>query len=145
MEPPIVDREIARYLEGDKTWYEERRSLVEERIRKRLSELSDRLGDADWLDGEFSAGDLQMVSVLLRVKGSGILAEYPNLSAYVARGQARPACKPCLRCSVGGFHRRNDRLTKVRGLEPSSKSFAQFMGLTLGAASLIDEPRRSAS
>ncbi|CDM58926.1 MULTISPECIES: glutathione S-transferase family protein [Rhizobium] len=93
MEPPIVDREIARYLEGDKTWYDERRSLVEERIRKRLGELSDRLGDADWLDGEFSAGDLQMVSVLLRVKGSGLLAEYPNLSAYVARGQARPAYK----------------------------------------------------
>ncbi|SEH74606.1 glutathione S-transferase [Rhizobium tibeticum] len=103
MEPPIVDREIARYLEGDKTWYEERRSLVEERIRKRLSELSDRLGDADWLDGEFSAGDLQMVSVLLRVKGSGILAEYPNLSAYVARGQARPAYKRAFDAQLAVF------------------------------------------
>ncbi|MDP9812083.1 glutathione S-transferase [Rhizobium tibeticum] len=103
MEPPIVDREIARYLEGDKTWYEERRSLVEERIRKRLSELSDRLGDANWLDGEFSAGDLQMVSVLLRVKGSGILAEYPNLSAYVARGQARPAYKRAFDAQLAVF------------------------------------------
>ncbi|OCP17754.1 MULTISPECIES: glutathione S-transferase family protein [unclassified Ensifer] len=91
MEPPIVDREIARYLEGDKPWYEERKSLVEERIRKRLDDLSGRLGDADWLDGEFSAGDLLMVTVLRRLEGSGILKDYPNLSAYIARGQARPA------------------------------------------------------
>jgi glutathione S-transferase len=93
MEPTIVDREIARYLEGDRTWYEERRTMIEERIRKRLRELSNRLGDADWLDGAFSAGDLLMVSVLLRLKGSGMLDEYTNLAAYVARGEARPAYK----------------------------------------------------
>jgi glutathione S-transferase len=93
MEPPIVDREIARLLEGDETWYEQRLPVVEERIRKRLGELSRRLGDADWLDRTFSAGDLLMVSVLLRLKSSGILDEYPNLSAYVARGEARPAYK----------------------------------------------------
>src|SRR5688500_6119083 len=78
MEPPIVDRQIARLLERDETWYEQRLSVVEARIRKRLSELSGRLGAADWLDGEFSAGDLHMVSVLLRLKGSGLLYEYPN-------------------------------------------------------------------
>ena len=50
-----------------------------------------RLGSGDWLDGGFSAGDLMMVSVLLRLKLSGILDEYPNLAAYVARGEARPA------------------------------------------------------
>jgi glutathione S-transferase len=49
------------------------------------------MGSADWLDGGFSAGDLMMVSVLLRLKPSGILDEYPNLAAYVARGEARPA------------------------------------------------------
>ncbi|KQU90751.1 glutathione S-transferase [Ensifer sp. Root31] len=91
MEPPIVDREIARYLEGDETWYEQRTSAVEGRIRKRLSELSGRLGNADWLDGEFSAGDLLMVAVLRRLAGSGILDEYPNLAAYITRGEARPA------------------------------------------------------
>lgn len=91
MEPPIVDREIARYLEGDETWYEQRMSAVEGRIRKRLSELSGRLGNADWLDGEFSAGDLLMVTVLRRLAGSGILDEYPNLAAYITRGEARPA------------------------------------------------------
>ncbi|MGF6178390.1 glutathione S-transferase family protein [Ensifer sp. 4252] len=91
IEPPIVDREVARYLEGDETWYEQRMSAVEGRIRKRLSELSGRLGNADWLDGEFSAGDLLMVTVLRRLAGSGILNEYPNLAAYITRGEARPA------------------------------------------------------
>src|SRR4029450_6189798 len=103
MEPPIVDRAIALYLEGDKPWYQQRLSLVDERIRKRLSELSTRLGDADWLDGEFSAGDLQMVSVLLRVSGSGILDEYPTLSAYLARGEARPAYKRAFDAQLAVF------------------------------------------
>jgi glutathione S-transferase len=58
-----------------------------------LKQLSARLGSADWLDGGFSAGDLMMVSVLLRLKPSGILNGYPNLAAYVARGEARPAYK----------------------------------------------------
>ncbi len=91
VEPPIVDREIAMLLERDKVWYEERLLVVEDRIRDRLSDLSAHLGDADWLDGAFSAGDLMMVEVLLRLEGSPILDEYPNLSAYVARGEARPA------------------------------------------------------
>jgi glutathione S-transferase len=103
MEPPIVDREIARLLEGDETWHEQRLAVVEERIRKRLGELSGRLGDADWLDGEFSAGDLLMVAVLLRSKGSGILDEYPNLSAYVGRGEARPAYKRAFDAQLAVF------------------------------------------
>jgi len=93
MEPVIVERETARFEEGKESWYEEHLAHVERRIRKRLGELSARLGDADWLDGNFSAGDLQMISVLLRLEGSALLAEYPNLCAYIARGQARPAYK----------------------------------------------------
>ena len=93
VEPPILERETARLLEGDKTWYDERLPLVEDRVHDRLDQLSGRLGDADWLDGAFSAGDLMMVSVLLRLKSSGILDEYPNLAAYVARGEARSAYK----------------------------------------------------
>ena len=93
VEPPILDLQTTRFLEGDKTWYEQRLPVVEDRIRDRLGELSGRLGDADWLDGAFSAGDLMMVAVLLRLKASGMLAEYPNLSTYVARGEARPAYK----------------------------------------------------
>ncbi len=93
IEPPILERENARLLEGDKPWSAQRMPAVEDRIRNRLGQLSSRLGDADWLDGAFSAGDLMMVSVLLRLKSSGMLDEYPNLAAYVARGEARPAYK----------------------------------------------------
>jgi len=93
VEPPILEHETARLLEGDRTWYEERLPPVEDRVRDRLDQLSGRLGDADWLDGAFSAGDLMMVSVLLRLKSSGIPDECPNLAAHVARGEARPAYK----------------------------------------------------
>ena len=103
VEPPIVDREVSEYLEGNETWYEQRLSGVEERIRTRLSELSGRLGDADWLDGAFSAGDLLMVHVLRRLDGSGIVEEYPNLSAYVARGEARPAYKRAFDAQLGVY------------------------------------------
>jgi glutathione S-transferase len=103
MEPPIVERTIATLVERDKAWYEQRLPLVEDRIRGRLGELSNRLGDADWLDGEFSAGDLLMVSVLLRLGGSGILDEYPNLSAYIARGEARPAYKRAFDAQLAVF------------------------------------------
>ena len=91
MEPPILELGNARILERDKPWYEQRLPLVKDRVRARLEQLSHRLGDADWLDGQFSAGDLMMVSVLLRLKSSGLLSEYPNLAAYLARGEARPA------------------------------------------------------
>jgi glutathione S-transferase len=91
IEPPILELGNARLLEADKPWCKERLPLVEDRVRARLDQLSRRLGDADWLDGAFSAGDLMMVSVLLRLKSSGILDEYPNLAAYVRRGEARPA------------------------------------------------------
>jgi glutathione S-transferase len=91
VEPPILELATARILEGDKPWATERLPLVRGRVRARLEQLSARLGDADWLDGVFSAGDLLMVSVLLRLRMSGILDEHPNLAAYVARGEARPA------------------------------------------------------
>ena len=91
VEPPILDLVTARLLEGDQPWAGQRLPLVHDRIRKRLGELSARLGDADWLDGAFSAGDLMMVGVLLRLKASGLLDEHPNLAAYVGRGEARPA------------------------------------------------------
>lgn len=92
LEPPILDLQTAKILEGAQGWSEQRLPLVKDRIRVRLRELSARLGEADWLaDGAFSAGDLMMVSVLLRLKPSGLLAEHPRLTAYVARGEARPA------------------------------------------------------
>jgi glutathione S-transferase len=93
VEPPILEIVIAKFQEGDKPWSKERLPLIADRIRQRLGQLSVRLGEAEWLDGEFSAGDLVMISVLLRARPSGILNEFPRLAAYVARGEARPAYK----------------------------------------------------
>ncbi|UGB37194.1 glutathione S-transferase family protein [Frateuria soli] len=91
VEPPILELTVAKFVEGDRAWAQDRLPLVMERIRTRLRQLSAYLGECEWLDGAFSAGDLLMVSVLLRVKPSGMLDEFPNLAAYVARGEARPA------------------------------------------------------
>jgi len=93
VEPVIVEREAAMLLECDKGWYEERLPILDDRVRVRLRDLSARLGDSDWLDGEFSAGDLLMVSALRRPAASAIVKEFPNLAAFVARGEARPAFK----------------------------------------------------
>lgn len=93
VEPPIFDRSLVNIFERGEPWYEQRLGALDGHIRSRLGDLSKYLGDADWLEGEFSAGDLLMVTVLRRLNGSGILEEYPNLSAYVARGEARPAYK----------------------------------------------------
>jgi glutathione S-transferase len=103
VEAPILDLQTTMYQEGDKPWHEQRLPLVKDRIRDRLGELSERLGNAEWLDGAFSAGDLMIVSVLLRVRPSGLLDEYPNLSAYVARGEARPAYKRAFDAQLAVF------------------------------------------
>ena len=103
VEPVIVNREIAILLEREKPWHTERLPLVEKRIRNRLKELSNRLGEADWLDGAFSAGDLLMVGVLRRLGSSGMLDEYPNLAAYVARAEARPAFKRAFAAQLAVF------------------------------------------
>ncbi|MDQ0039635.1 glutathione S-transferase family protein [Variovorax boronicumulans] len=91
VEPPILELVTVKFVEGDKPWKDERMPLVHDRVRARLTQLAARLGDADWLDGDFSAGDLLMVSVLLRARPSGLLDEFSSLAAYVARGEARPA------------------------------------------------------
>jgi glutathione S-transferase len=93
VEPVVVEREVAKLIEGDKPWTPERLPLIEDRIRGRLSALSKRLGDSDWLDGGFSAGDLLMINVLRRPSAAEVVPEFPNLAAYVARGEARPAFK----------------------------------------------------
>jgi glutathione S-transferase len=93
VQAPIVEREGFVLMEKDKPWYADRLPILDDRVRVRLAQLSDRLGDADWLDGGFSAGDLLMVNVLRRLARSSFLGELPNLAAYVARGEARPAFK----------------------------------------------------
>ena len=91
VEPPILELQTAKIFEGDKPWAKDRLPLVVDRVRERLKQLAARLGGAEWLDGTFSAGDLMMVHVLQRLKPSGLLDEFPNLAAYVARAEARPA------------------------------------------------------
>jgi glutathione S-transferase len=103
VEPPTLELITIKFLEGDKSWSKERLPLVQDRIRERLGKLSARLGDADWLDGEFSAGDLMMVSILIRLKASRLLDEYPNLAAYVARGEARPAYQRAFAAQLAVF------------------------------------------
>ena len=103
VEPPIVDLGSAALVERDKTWYAERLPVLQDRVRERLDQLSNRLGDADWLDDAFSAGDLLMVTVLRRLTASGTLEAYPNLSAYVARGEARPAYKRAFDAQLAVF------------------------------------------
>jgi len=102
VEPPIVDRGMAILMERDKTWFAERQVILEDRVQVRLRELSGQLGDAEWLDGAFSAGDLLMVTVLRR--GSGLLDKFPNLSAYVARAEARPAYKRAFEAQLAVFN-----------------------------------------
>jgi len=103
LEPPIFDRTLAMILERDKPWYEERLGALDGIIRKRLEGLSNHLGDADWLDGAFSAGDLLMVTVLRRLQHSSMLEEKPNLAAYVARAEARPAYKRAFEAQLAVF------------------------------------------
>jgi glutathione S-transferase len=103
MEPPIWNLFIARVLEADQDWSKQRLPLVVNRVRERMDQLAARLGNADWLDGAFSAGDLLMVNVLRRLGPSGILYDYPSLAAYVARGEARPAFKRAFDAQLAVF------------------------------------------
>lgn len=103
LEPPIVELGMAMLFERDKGWYAERLPMLRDRVRVRLGELSRRLSDADWLDGAFSAGDLMVVTVLRRLNTSGLLDEYPDIAAYVARGEARPAFRRAFEAQLAVF------------------------------------------
>lgn len=103
VEPPIVERSMATIVERDQPWYAARLPMLDDRVRTRLAQLSRQLGEADWLDGGFSAADLLMVTVLRRLEGSGLLEEQPNLSAYIARGEARPAYRRAFEAQLAVF------------------------------------------
>lgn len=105
IEPPIVERSLATLFEQDRPWFAERQAMLDGRVRTRLGDLSCRLGDAEWLDGAFSAGDLLLVNVLRRLKGSGLLDGFPNVAAYVARGEERPAFQRAFAAQLAVFNR----------------------------------------
>jgi glutathione S-transferase len=103
VEPPIVELAMAMLFERDKDWYEQRLPMLQERVRARLGELSRHIDGADWLDGAFSAGDVMMVTVLRRLNTSGLLDEFPEIAAYVARGEARPAFRRAFDAQLAVF------------------------------------------
>jgi len=103
VEPPVFELSLFTVLERDKPWYGERLPMLEDRVRTRLGELSARLGGADWLDAAFSGADLLMVTVLRRAGRSGILEDFPNLAAYIARGEARPAYQRAFAAQLAVF------------------------------------------
>ncbi|MBO9499489.1 MAG: glutathione S-transferase N-terminal domain-containing protein [Novosphingobium sp.] len=103
VEPPVIELQNAVLLEHDRPWHGERLPAVKDRVRDRLEQLSAHLGDAEWLDGAFSAGDLMMVHVLLRLRPSGLLDEFHNLAAYVARAEARPAYQRAFAAQLAVF------------------------------------------
>lgn len=105
VEPPIVELSAAFLLEKDKSWYQQRLPMLQENVRLRLRELSNRLGYAEWLDVEFGAGDLMMISVLRRLASSGLLNEFANIAAYVTRGEDRPAFKKAFAAQLAVFNR----------------------------------------
>ena len=115
VEPPIFDRALLDILEREEPWYARRLSVLEDSIGKRLGDLSRHLGEAEWLEGEFSAGDLLMVTVLRRLNGSGLLEEHPNLAAYVARGEARPAFKRAFDDQLAVFEAASSGDAETRG------------------------------
>ena len=106
VEPPIVEFGMAVILEKDKPWFEQRQPMLEQRVRGRLEELSTWLGDSEWLDGDFSAGDLMMVTVLRRLDGHTVLEQFPSLCAYIARGEARPAYRRAFADQLAVFQNR---------------------------------------
>ena len=103
IEPPVFERSMMQVLERKEPWFEPRAAMVDQRVRLRLGELSQRLGNADWLDGEFSAGDLMMITVLMRADALGVVDEFPNLAAYLARGKARPAFQRAFQAQLSVF------------------------------------------
>ena len=107
VEPPIVERSMATLVERDKPWYAERLTMLDDRVRARLTQLSHHMGRADWLDGAFSAGDIMMVHAVRRLEGSGLLEEHPNITAYLARAATRPAYQRAFAAQLAVFTGKN--------------------------------------
>lgn len=91
LEPVIVERESAVLTEREQPWFAARLPLLDAAVRRRLSQLSARLGGAEWFDGAFTLGDLMIATVLRRPSAAMFLPDFPNLAAYLARAEARDA------------------------------------------------------
>jgi len=104
VEPPVVERSFFVLFEAREPWFNQRLPILDQRVRQRLGELSNHLKDKEWLDGEFSAGDLLMITVLRRLGSSGLVEEFPAIAAYIARGEARPAYRRAFEAQLAVFN-----------------------------------------
>ncbi len=104
LEPPLVERGMAALVERDKPWFEARQPMLDERARARLTQLSSRLGDAEWLDGGFSAGDLMVAGVLFRSKPSGLLDDFPKLAPTWPAPKRGPAFQRAFAAQLAVFN-----------------------------------------
>ena len=88
---------------AEEDWAKARRAEVEGALVARLTSLSAWLGEKDYLEDRFTAGDLLMTCVLRELVDSGMLARFPNLDAYRARCEARPAFDVALEAQLQVF------------------------------------------
>ena len=96
VEPAILNLILIDLFYTGEEWAKLRRPGAEEFVRLKLKRVSDWLGDKDWLEGRFTIGDLIMVTELRFLRHTSMVAEFPNLAAYQARGEARPAFRQAL-------------------------------------------------
>jgi glutathione S-transferase len=108
VEPRIMELAIIDFFHPEAEWGRLRRPEVEEKVRGRLARVSTWLGDKDYLEGRFTAGDLLMAAVLRGLGHTGLVAERANLAAYLARCEARPAFQRALAAQLAAFDRKAD-------------------------------------
>jgi glutathione S-transferase len=115
LEPFVQFRALLNVVFADQEWAELAKPTFQHYSQLRLRQLSERLGDKEWLEGDrFTIGDLMMITVLRIADRSGQLADFPNLAAYVKRGEARPAFREAL----------NDQLSTFAANEPQAEGAA---------------------
>ena len=103
VEPMIFELASIDLFNRGQEWTAQRRPQVVEKIEARLQLLADALGDQEWFEGRFSIGNLMMVSVLRNLRHTELVAAHPNLAAFVARGEARPAFQRALADQLAVF------------------------------------------
>jgi glutathione S-transferase len=108
VEPAIMELAVIDFFHPDAGWGRLRRPEVVENVRKRLGRLSAWLGDKDYLEGRFTAGDLMMTMVLRGLRHTDLVAEHANLAAYKARCEARPAFERALAAQLAVFEKHSD-------------------------------------
>lgn len=103
VEPPIQELAKVDIFERGEDWAKLRRPGLIAEIGGRIDRVADWLGDREFLEDRFTAGDLVMTSVLRILRDTDLVAERPELAAYQARCEARPAFGRALAAQMGDF------------------------------------------